>query len=234
VEPEQPISDQEAPPAPAPAVSQFTHVKPADKDQATPQQRKAQIDVSNSRKRFLEDKYKKEQQVKELERKKQEEEDRKAQQEKAKHDFAIKKEQIKRDKEHKRQMDREAKERQKEMEAERRIARNRLTEAAETSYKDAMRLYKQGKYAAAAAKFQDIEDIVPDYKQTRTLMEKSKRAPVEQPKVQEPAPIVAEVPAYSPAPKVKPAAAQTENTNGSSTRSSSIQKTMDLFDPNSP
>jgi|GEM_PF-3673430 len=67
----------------------------------------------------------------------------------------------------------EAREHVKELQAERRAAQVKLNKAAETMYAQAMRLYKRGFFAEAEAKFKDIEDTLPGYKQTRDHIRKA-------------------------------------------------------------
>lgn len=90
----------------------------------------------------------------------------------------------------------EAREHAKELQAERRAAQVKLNKAAEAMYAQAARLYKRGFFAEAEAKFKDIEDILPGYKQTRDYIRKAQW----QARTQKPRP----KPAPRPEPKVEP------------------------------
>ena len=78
-------------------------------------------------------------------------------------------------------------------------------------YQEGMRLYKAGDYESAANKFQDVEDVLPDYKKTHDLMTKARqqiRTPVA-------------VPSKRPSSSASP----------SPSREEAIKKSLDLFDP---
>ncbi len=59
------------------------------------------------------------------------------------------------------------------LEAERAVLRKQLEDGVEAIYQEAIVLYKAGKYIDAIQRFNDVQDIIPDYKRSKDLMEKS-------------------------------------------------------------
>lgn len=106
--------------------------------------------------------------------------------------------------------DEEARIHREKLEAERRSIQEKLGEGVKIMYRDAMQMYKRRQYKSAAQKFQDIEDILPNYKHTRRYLEKSN---------EQIAPMI-----------VHPALSKSSSSYGS--REQDIRKTLDLFDPN--
>ena len=168
------------------------------------EQREAQVEFSNQRKKFLEQQYK-EQKLKEEQEKKKEQQ----------------------------RLDEDARQRQQRLEAERKAIQQKLGEGVKVMYKDALRLFKQGEYKAAAVKFQDIEDIMPNYKQVRTYLEKAKAKTPPAAKVEVEAEAAPEPANAPPPPPPAPVVSQQEivPANPPSSRDRDIQKTLDLFDP---
>ena len=62
---------------------------------------------------------------------------------------------------------------QKKLEAERAVIRKQLEDGVEALYQEAIVLYKAGKYIDAIERFNDVQDIIPDYKQSKDLMKKA-------------------------------------------------------------
>ncbi len=54
--------------------------------------------------------------------------------------------------------------------APREMIRKQLEDGVEAMYQEAVRLYNQGQYPAAAEKFKDVEDIIPGYKRAGQYM----------------------------------------------------------------
>ncbi len=116
------------------------------------------------------------------------------------------------------EMEQAIRERREKLESERQEIQRKLTEGADAMYQEAADLYKKGDYPAAVAKFQDVEDILPNYKQTRDYINKARTnasAKPEEPQIM--------VPEKSAVPSSRVP---------STSRDEAIQKTLDLFDPN--
>ncbi len=62
--------------------------------------------------------------------------------------------------------------RQAQLEARREAVRKRFLDGVEGMYQDALKLYKQGKYSAAANGFKVLQDIFPGYKRTEEYLDK--------------------------------------------------------------
>ncbi len=179
---EQPVKVEESKP-----------VKPISMDEAESVQnndkaRQEQVEFSNKRKKHFEDQHareliekRKDQLKQEAEARKQQEADRKNQLAKAKMEEQQRKIELKKQKEQeiienkkKEELAKKAKEHQKQLEDERKAIEQRLNESASAIYEEAMGLYKKENYEAAYNKLKDLEDILPDFKQTRKFMEQAK------------------------------------------------------------
>ena len=68
-------------------------------------------------------------------------------------------------------MERQERQRQADLEAQREAVRKQLENGIEIMYQEAMRVYNQGDYVAAAAKFKDVQDILPGYKRAEQYMD---------------------------------------------------------------
>lgn len=66
--------------------------------------------------------------------------------------------------------EREERQHQAQLEARRKAVRKQLEDGVEAMYREALRLYKQGDYMAAADKFKDVQDILPGYKRVGQYM----------------------------------------------------------------
>jgi len=68
--------------------------------------------------------------------------------------------------------DAEAQERQQQaqLETRREAVRKQLDDGVEAMYQDALSLYQQGNYLAAAERFKDVSDIIPGYKRSEEYM----------------------------------------------------------------
>lgn len=96
-------------------------------------------------------------------------------QEEQQREVRIKQEQIIREQAQRRQeLAREDQQRQFELAAQRDAVRKQLENGVEAMYQEAMRLYSQGNYSAAADKFKDVQDILPDYKHAGQYMDESR------------------------------------------------------------
>ncbi|MBI4309004.1 MAG: hypothetical protein HY591_01590 [Candidatus Omnitrophica bacterium] len=208
-------------------------------------QRQAQIDFSNKRKEYLDKKYKQEQARKENQ-------EREAREEKLRQELKQKQDQAARENEEKAKAEREAQERRKKLEAERQAIRQKLVEGVKAMYQEAMRLYKAGNYTASGAKFQDIEDILPDYKHARSYIQKSRQRQSIKPPAAPPALPLAEAvapqtavssadnskkPGSQPVPEMRQPADGKKNGARevkSASRDKAIARTLDIFDPNVP
>ena len=126
----------------------------------TPKQLEEQIDYSNKRKEFLDNKYTKEQYQKQQYR--------------------------------------------ASLEGQREIVRKELENGAEIMYQEALNLYKQRHYTAAADRFQDVQEILPGYKRTGEYLDDARSKALN-------------VPVRSSSPV---------------SRQESISKALDLFEPN--
>ncbi|MBI3314621.1 MAG: hypothetical protein HYZ86_01590 [Candidatus Omnitrophica bacterium] len=71
------------------------------------------------------------------------------------------------------ELDAQADQMRKKLEAERAVLRKQLEDRVEAIYQEAVGLYKAGKYTEAGKKFNDVQDIIPDYKRSKDLMKKS-------------------------------------------------------------
>jgi TolA-binding protein len=225
-------------PAPAPAIAPPSAV---------------QLDFSNKRKAFLDDKYKKEQEEKDRQDKiktledarqkiivaRQQEIDRRKQLRaqggsdrqarlKAEADARQKlKEEKQKEKEHqvvleekhreeivrqqaeqreetqrRQELERQEREHQAQLEAQREAVRKQLEDGVDAMYQDAMRLYNQGEFTAAADRFKDVQDILPGYKRAGQYMDEARMKSLT-------------VSASSPV-----------------SRQENVSKALDLFDPN--
>jgi len=125
-------------------------------EKLVPKESQERIDLSNKRKKYLE---REEQRKQEMERRRQEAE-RLERERQGRH----------------KKMERPQEIREK-LEAERAVLRKQLEDGVEAIYQEAMGLYKAGKYAEAGEKFNDVQDIIPDYKQAKDLMNKSMQQP---------------------------------------------------------
>jgi len=124
----------------------------------------------------------------------------------------IKQEQILREEnQRKEDFERQERQRQAELESQRQLVRKQLEDGVESLYQEALSLYKQGDYSAAADRFKDIQDILPGYKRSGQYMDeaRSKSMSVKSQEV---------VTSDAPTTPVS--------------RQDNISKALDLFDPN--
>jgi len=112
--------------------------------------RQEHTDLSNKRKKYLE---REEQRKQEMERRRQEAE--------------------RLERERQERLRPQAKQMREKLEAERAVLRKQLEDGVEVIYQEAIVLYKAGKYIDAIQRFNDVQDIIPDYKQSKDLMKKS-------------------------------------------------------------
>lgn len=138
--------------------------------------------------------------------------------------------------------DREAREHELRLENERLAIKQQLLEGTKAMYAEAMKLYKKKNYALAAAKFQDIEDVMPDFKETRTYLKRAHEKAVALAST----PVTAVDVTFEqmlkenskPAAKKAVDAPPAQDTMSSSTsaqpaqRDAAIQNSLDIFDPN--
>ncbi len=193
--------------------------KDLEKDQAPvpskEEEREAQVEYSNKRKEFLEAQYNKEQKEKEQVAQQEQAQQRKVQEEKRRQELKAQQEQFIAQKKEKALREKEAREKQKELDAQAQAIRQKLLKGAEDMYREGVRLFKTRNFSAAARKFQDIEDILPNYKKTRFYIDKAHRQAVEHvPPPQKAAP-----------PKIAPPAPAKH-----SKRDETILQTLDVFD----
>ena len=80
------------------------------------------------------------------------------------------------------------KERQQKLENERQAIRQQLESGVETMYAEALKLYKSGNYQAAATRFSDIQDLIPNYKNTDQYLKALK-----EPSTAKSKPVIAEI-----------------------------------------
>ena len=125
----------------------------------------------------------------------------------------IKQEQIMRDEARRREeLERQERQRQAQLEAQRIAVRRQLEDGVETMYQDALSLYHQGEYTAAADRFRDVQDILPGYKRSEQYMDEARQKSL----------------------TVKPqeAVASTAPPSPPVSHQDNISKALDLFDPN--
>lgn len=122
------------------------------KEELTPKESQERIDLSNKRKKYLE---REEQRKQEMERRRQEAE------------------RLERERQGRSSDAPKAGQMQKKLEAERAVLRKQLEDGVEALYQEAIVLYKAGKYIDAIERFNDVQDIIPDYKQSKDLMKKA-------------------------------------------------------------
>ncbi len=122
-------------------------------------------------KRFEELRKQKEQErLKEMERRRQEAEEKEKQRlERMKSDKLVEQHEKERI-----EMAKVVKERQQNLENERKAIRQQLANGVEDMYAQAVKLYKSGHYPAAAQKFSDVADLMPNYKKTDDYLNKLK------------------------------------------------------------
>ncbi len=115
---------------------------------------------------------------------------------------------------HLRELERQERQRQAQLEARREAVRKQLEGGVEAMYKEALSLYKQGDYTAAADKFKDVQDILPGYKRAGQYMDESHRKSL----TVTPQPVM--TPDASAVPASPPASRD------------AVSKTLDLFNSN--
>ncbi len=71
------------------------------------------------------------------------------------------------------EIDEQARQRKAQLDAERAAIRKQIEDGAESMYKEALELYKQGQYNRAIQKFHDVDEVMPNYKKSRELIKKS-------------------------------------------------------------
>ena len=71
------------------------------------------------------------------------------------------------------EMERQERQRQAQLEAQREAVRKQLEDGVEAMYQDALNLYQQGNYTAAADRFKDVQDIIPGYKRSEQYMDEA-------------------------------------------------------------
>ncbi len=113
-----------------------------------------------------------------------------------------------------------------DLEARRKAVRKELEDGVEMMYKQALSLYDQGNFTAAADKFKDIEDVLPGYKRTQEFMHKARQRTADQGPPPNALPVSSHVAAAVPAAPVAAAASSPVS------RQDAISKTLDLFDSN--
>jgi TolA-binding protein len=64
--------------------------------------------------------------------------------------------------------------REAELKARREVVRRQLEKGVEVIYQNAVKLYKQGKFALAADRFRDVQDILPGYKRTAQYLDEAR------------------------------------------------------------
>ncbi len=74
---------------------------------------------------------------------------------------------------HKIELEKDLEERQKKLEEERRVIHQQLNNGVEAIYRNALRLYRSGDYQAAAVRFSDVQDLIPNYKNAGEYLKKS-------------------------------------------------------------
>jgi hypothetical protein len=139
----------------------------------------------------------------------------------------IKKEEIIRQEDQRRQgLQRQERERQAQLEARRLALRKRLEEGVEAMYQEALGLYKQGEYTAAADRFKDVQDIIPGYKRSGKYMDEAR--------VKSLGRNLQEVPASDMSLDSKNHPVSSAGGVGSKSVSNqdNVSKALDLFDPN--
>jgi len=123
---------------------------------------------------------------------------------------------IRQEAQHREELEQEERQRQAQLQAQREAVRKQLEDGVEAMYQDALSLYNQGEYTAAADRFKDVQDILPGYKRAEQYMNEARQKSL----------------------NVKPQAvtiAAPSASAGSSTpvsRQDDVTKALDLFDPN--
>ncbi len=124
----------------------------------------------------------------------------------------IKQEQIMREEAQRRQeLERQERAQQAQLEAQRAAVRKQLEDGVESMYQEALSLYKQGDFSAAADKFKDVQDILPDYKRSAQYMDAARQKSLDAHAVIIPQPPSTATPV---------------------SRDNSVSKALDLFDSN--
>ncbi len=112
------------------------------------------------------------------------------------------------------ELEAQERQRQAQLEAQREAVRKELEDGVEGMYQEALSLYKQGDYAAAADKFKDVQDIFPGYKNSAQYMDEARRKSL----------------TVNSRPVSIPVASNPPSTPVS--HDDSVSKALDLFDPN--
>jgi len=133
----------------------------------------------------------------------------------------IKQQEIEREEsEHRQEIEHQEQERQAQLEAQREAVRQQLEDGVEEMYQNALSLYNQGQYTAAADRFKDIQDIIPGYKRSEQYMDDARQKAI----------------AANSEPVSQPAAAApavaSDDSSTPVSHDQSVSKALDLFDPN--
>ncbi len=124
------------------------------------------------------------------------------------------------------QLQRQLKSQQNELQVQREKLRREMEQQTDVFYNQGVAYYKKGQYDQALKKFKDVEDVLPNYKQTQEYMLKANDAMLNKLTPQS-------------APKITPIATQQsfakdkKDVSQEPHRSTEIDKTLDLFDPHS-
>ncbi|MBF0490518.1 MAG: hypothetical protein HQL15_07860, partial [Candidatus Omnitrophica bacterium] len=118
------------------------------------------------------------------------------------------------------------KEQQKKLEEEHTAIRQQLESGVNSMYKEAVKLYNSGNYQAAAKRFSDVQDLIPNYKHTAIYIEKIQKQINKFLVKSTPSVLV------TPIKSIEPPAITTDPLDKTTkvSRQDQIAKTLDLFD----
>ncbi len=115
---------------------------------------------------------------------------------------------------------------QAQLDSQREAVRKQLEDGVEIMYQDALSLFNQGHFTAAADRFKDVQDILPGYKRSAQYMDEARQKSLfTSPQASN----IPQVPASTANVTAVPVDAGASPTVS---RQDSISKALDLFDPN--
>ena len=113
-------------------------------------------------------------------------------------------------------MERQEHERQAQLEAQREAVHKQLEDGVELMYQEALGLFKQGDYTAAADRFKDVQDILPGYKRSQEYMQDARQKSM----------------TIKPSVLTMPSPASTNTTPAPVSHQGDASKALDILDPN--
>ncbi len=192
-----------------------------DRKKKQEQERLAELE---RKKKELEDRQKRDEQrraqiLKDKERQQQE----KLEEQRRKDEIKRQQEEALKERQRREELERQAREHQKQLDEERRVIQQKLNDSASAIYDEAMRLYAQANYQAAYNKFKDLQDVLPDFKQTQKYMTQAQMF------LNQPAPVAVNATTSQPTTS-KQSSVASQDTPAPVDREQAIKKTLEVFD----